>query len=56
MNKIYTEVVDGKKWFSMLAVSMSVFMSTLDASIINVSLPILVQELNTTYGIELPLQ
>ena len=37
-----------KRW-SMLAVSMSVFMSTLDSSIINISLPTLIIKLNTTF-------
>lgn len=37
------------KWWSMLAVGMSVFMGTLDMSIVNVSLPTLVKQLNTDF-------
>lgn len=49
LNRIYPRIVDKKKWLTMLAVSMSVFMGTLDMSIINVSLPTLVEKLNTTF-------
>ena len=38
------------KWIAMLAVSLGVFMGTLDASIINVSLPTLVDELHTDFA------
>lgn len=38
-----------KKWWSMLAVGMSVFMGTLDMSIVNVSLPTLVKQLHTDF-------
>jgi len=38
------------KWIAMLAVGLGVFMGTLDASIINVSLPTLVQSLETDFA------
>ncbi len=37
------------KWGAMLAVGLSIFMSTLDMNIINVSLPTLVEQLNTDF-------
>lgn len=38
------------KWGAMLAIGMSVFMGTLDISIVNVSLPTLVGQLNTKFA------
>ncbi len=38
------------KWGAMTAVGMSVFMSTLDVNIVNVSLPTLVEELDTDFA------
>src|SRR5574338_436173 len=39
-----------QKWISMLGVGIGIFMATLDASIVNISLPTLVQELNTSFA------
>ena len=39
------------KWFIMAAVGMGVFLATLDASIVNVALPTLVNELSTTFAV-----
>ena len=38
------------KWGTMLAVSLSIFMATIDLSIVNVSLPTLVEQLNTDFA------
>lgn len=38
------------KWISLLAVGMGVFMGTLDMSIVNVTLPTLVRELDTSFS------
>ncbi|MFW6414849.1 MAG: MFS transporter [Thermodesulfobacteriota bacterium] len=38
------------KWLTLLAVGMSILMGTIDMSIVNVSLPILVKELNTNFS------
>jgi EmrB/QacA subfamily drug resistance transporter len=43
------ETVGRKKWWAMLAVGMSVFMGTIDLSIINIALPTLVAKLQTTF-------
>jgi EmrB/QacA subfamily drug resistance transporter len=45
-----SDTVDRTKWLSFLAVGAGVFMGTLDMSIVNVSLPTLVQELNTSFS------
>lgn len=37
------------KWFVMAAVSMGIFLATIDSSIVNVALPTLVKELNTDF-------
>lgn len=37
-----------RKWWAMAGIGMGVFMSTLDAGIVNIALPTLVKELNTT--------
>jgi EmrB/QacA subfamily drug resistance transporter len=39
------------KWFVMAAVAMGVFLATIDSSIVNIALPVLVKELNTTFTI-----
>ena len=38
------------KWWSMAVIGMGILMSTLDMSIVNVSLPTLVQQLHTEFG------
>ena len=43
-----TEDLASRKWWAMLGIGLGVLMSTLDTSIVNVSLPTLVQALNTT--------
>ncbi len=43
-----TEVDYGKKWFVMLAVSVGVFLSTVDGSIVNLALPTLEKEFDAT--------
>ncbi len=48
--KLKSEEVDRAKWMSLLAVGTGVFMGTLDMSIVNVSLPTLVRELNTNFS------
>lgn len=45
-----TEQDSSMKWWAMLGIGMGVLMSTLDSSIVNVSLPTLVEELNTTFA------
>ncbi len=40
-----------KKWFVMAAVAMGVFLSTVDSSIVNIALPVLVKELDTTFTV-----
>ncbi len=42
--------VNRTKWMSLLAIGMGVFMGTLDMSIVNVSLPTLVQEFETSFA------
>ncbi len=39
-----------KKWLAMLGVGMGVFMATLDASIVNISLPTLIEELHADFA------
>ncbi len=39
-----------RKWYVMLAVAMSIFLGTIDGSIVNVALPTLVKELGTTFA------
>ena len=39
-----------RKWWAMLGVGLGVFMSTLDSSIVNISLPTLVEKLNTDFA------
>ncbi len=40
-----------KKWFIMAAVAMGIFLATIDGSIVNVALPILRTELNTSFSL-----
>ena len=46
-----TAVDDGKKWYVMLAVGMSVLLATIDISIVNVALPTLEVELETSFPV-----
>jgi EmrB/QacA subfamily drug resistance transporter len=39
-----------RKWLAMLGIGLGVFMATLDASIVNISLPTLVEDLNTNFA------
>lgn len=39
-----------RKWYVMAAVAMSIFLGTIDGSIVNVALPTLVKELNTNFA------
>jgi EmrB/QacA subfamily drug resistance transporter len=39
-----------RKWLVMLAVAMSIFLGTIDGSIVNIALPTLVKELNTDFA------
>ena len=40
----------GKKWFALASLAIGVFMATLDSSIVNISLPALVQDLQTDFA------
>ena len=40
-----------RKWLTMSAVSMGIFLATIDGSIVNVALPTLVKELNTEFSV-----
>lgn len=42
---------ESRKWWAMLGIGMGVFMSTLDSSIVNISLPTLVETFDTTFPI-----
>ncbi|HEX6387054.1 MAG TPA: MFS transporter, partial [Anaerolineae bacterium] len=39
-----------RKWYVMAAVAMSIFLATIDGSIVNVALPTLVRDLNTNFA------
>ncbi|HLV43763.1 MAG TPA: hypothetical protein VKY39_02325, partial [Aggregatilineales bacterium] len=39
-----------RKWWAMLGIGMGMLMSTLDASIVNISLPTLVEQLDTDFA------
>ena len=39
-----------RKWYVMAAVAMSIFLGTIDGSIVNIALPTLVKELNTGFA------
>lgn len=44
-------VIDySRKWYVMAAVAMSIFLATIDGSIVNLALPTLVRELNTSFA------
>ncbi len=45
-----TTLYGSKKWLAMLGIGMGVLMGTLDASIVNISLPTLMQDLNTDFA------
>ena len=38
------------KWYVMAAVVMGTFLATIDGSIVNVTLPVMAQELNTSFA------
>jgi len=40
-----------RKWFILMAVGMGVFLATIDGSIVNITLPTMVEKLNTTFPI-----
>ncbi|MEN8114161.1 MAG: MFS transporter [Actinomycetota bacterium] len=40
-----------RKWFVLLAIGMAIFLGTVDGSIVNVALPTLVDEFDTTFGV-----
>lgn len=44
------EIDYGRKWHVMSAVAMSIFLATIDGSIVNVALPTLVQDLNSNFA------
>ncbi|MBU2648826.1 MFS transporter [bacterium] len=46
-----TPIDYGRKWATMSAVSMGIFLATIDGSIVNVALPTLVNEFNTGFSI-----
>src|SRR5688500_14769785 len=45
------EVDYSQKWWVMLAIAMGIFLGTIDGSIVNVALPTLVRDLDTTFPI-----
>lgn len=40
-----------RKWYAMTAVSMGIFLATIDGSIVNIALPTLVQDLNASFAL-----
>ena len=44
-------MVDNRKWYIMAAVAMGTFLATIDGSIVNIALPTLQAELNTSFSI-----
>jgi EmrB/QacA subfamily drug resistance transporter len=40
-----------RKWFVLVAIGMAIFLGTIDGSIVNVALPTLVDEFDTTFGV-----
>lgn len=44
------EIDYSRKWYVMSAVAMGIFLATIDGSIVNVALPTLIHELNTTFA------
>ena len=47
---IQPQIDYSRKWYVMTAVAMSIFLATIDGSIVNVALPTLVRELNTNFA------
>ncbi|HEY7472985.1 MAG TPA: MFS transporter [Gemmatimonadota bacterium] len=45
------EVDYSRKWWVMLAIAMGIFLGTIDGSIVNVALPTLVEDLDTTFPV-----
>ncbi len=45
------EIDYSRKWLVMIAVGLGIFLATVDASIVNIALPTLVEELDTTFQI-----
>lgn len=45
-----SEIDFGKKWYVLAAVSMGIFLATIDSSIVNVALPTMVRQLNTDFA------
>lgn len=51
MNPSSTSPIDySRKWYVMAAVAMSIFLATIDGSIVNIALPTLVRDLNTSFA------
>ena len=49
---IAPEGVDyGRKWFVLVEIAMAIFLGTIDGSIVNVALPTLVEEFDTTFNV-----
>ncbi len=44
------QAIYSRKWYVMAAVSMGIFLATIDGSIVNVALPTLIRELNTEFA------
>ena len=40
-----------RKWYVLIAIAMAIFLGTIDGSIVNVALPTLVDEFDTTFGV-----
>jgi EmrB/QacA subfamily drug resistance transporter len=45
-----SEVDYSRKWYVMAAVAMSIFLATIDGSIVNIALPTMVRDLNTNFA------
>jgi len=41
----------GRKWYVLVAIAMAIFLGTVDGSIVNVALPTLVEEFDTTFNV-----
>jgi hypothetical protein len=51
MTHVQAAPVDySRKWYVMAAVAMSIFLATVDGSIVNIALPTLVRDLNTNFA------
>ncbi len=44
------EVVDPRRWLVLIAIALAIFLGTIDGSIVNVALPTLVREFDTTFA------